>query len=172
MMIVRQPPPSDPLCRSTPAFSPTSHTHTHTPSFPVPFSSAPALARGLESVDLPDLAPPAAAQPTAQAAKLAAADAAFEASPLLKELRERSDANRAKNRRAIENKYCARQAELGIGDCGGLKYIPGATKGGKQKTPGWLARLVGADPDKLAAAQDTATAAAADAVKALREDGE
>jgi hypothetical protein len=28
-----------------------------------------------------------------------------------------------------------RQAELGVGDCGGLRYIPGLTESGKQKTP-------------------------------------
>ena len=27
----------------------------------------------------------------------------------------------SRNRREIEAKYCARQAELGIGDCGGLR---------------------------------------------------
>lgn len=121
----------------------------------------PALARGLESVDLPSLPVPAVDGAAPQRATLAAADDAFEASPLLKELRERSDANRAKNRKAIENKYCYRQAELGIGDCGGLKLIPGATAGGKQKTPGWLGKLLGADPDKLAAVQDSPEAAAA-----------
>ncbi len=36
-----------------------------------------------------------------------------------------------------------RQAELGIGDCGGLRYIPGMTESGKQKTPKWLADLLG-----------------------------
>lgn len=36
-----------------------------------------------------------------------------------------------------------RQAELGIGDCGGLKYIPGMTTSGKQKTPEWLAKVLG-----------------------------
>lgn len=84
-------------------------------------------------------------------------------------MKERSDANRAANRRKIENKYCARQAELGIGDCGGLKYVPGATKSGKQKTPGWLAKIVGADPEKLEAAQSEAEAKVADAVKALQD---
>ena len=58
-----------------------------------------------------------------QRGALAAADQAYQASPLLKELKARSEANRASNRRAIEAKYCARQAELGIGDCGGLRYV-------------------------------------------------
>jgi hypothetical protein len=36
-----------------------------------------------------------------------------------------------------------RQAELGIGDCGGLRFIPGMTKSGKQRTPQWLQDLLG-----------------------------
>jgi len=38
-----------------------------------------------------------------------------------------------------------RQAELGIGDCGGLRYIPGVTESGKQETPQWLADLLGVE---------------------------
>lgn len=38
---------------------------------------------------------------------------------------------------------CCRQAELGIGDCGGLRLIPGMTKSGKQRTPQWLQDLLG-----------------------------
>ena len=34
-------------------------------------------------------------------------------------------------KKAIANKYCYRQAELGIGDCGGLRLIPGMTSSGK-----------------------------------------
>jgi hypothetical protein len=48
-----------------------------------------------------------------------------------------SEANKAKNKRAIQDKYCYRQAELGIGDCGGLRLIPGMTDSGKQETPQW-----------------------------------
>lgn len=33
------------------------------------------------------------------------------------------------------------QAELGVGDCGGLRYIPGMTKSGVQKRPEWLEGL-------------------------------
>mmetsp|Transcript_22815 Transcript_22815/g.63353 ORF Transcript_22815/g.63353 Transcript_22815/m.63353 type:complete len:96 (+) Transcript_22815:520-807(+) len=73
------------------------------------------------------------------------ADAAFENSDLLATLRERSIANKAKNEKELAQKYCMRQAELGVGDCGGLRFIPGATKNGKQKTPKWLQDLLGVD---------------------------
>lgn len=35
------------------------------------------------------------------------------------------------------------QAELGVGDCGGLRYIPGMTKSGVQKRPEWMDKLFG-----------------------------
>lgn len=34
-----------------------------------------------------------------------------------------------------------RQAELGVGDCAGLRLIPGATKSGLQKRPEWMESL-------------------------------
>ena len=43
--------------------------------------------------------------------------AAFEGSDFLKGLRERSEANKEKNKKDIFNKYCQRQAEMGVGDC-------------------------------------------------------
>lgn len=64
----------------------------------------------------------------AQREKLAAAEETFQNSDTLRKLKEKSDANRALNKKRIENKYCYRQAELGIGDCGGLRLIPGVTK--------------------------------------------
>ena len=143
--------------------------HTHHFTSPHPPHPTSAHARGLESIPLPDLPAPTTDTAAVQRGTLAAADEAYQTSPLLKELKERSETNRASNRRAIENKYCARQAELGIGDCGGLKYVPGATKNGKQKTPGWLAKLIGTDPDKLDAAQTEAAAKVAAAVQALQE---
>ncbi|GBF90790.1 hypothetical protein Rsub_03091 [Raphidocelis subcapitata] len=79
----------------------------------------------------------------AQRSKLEAAEQQFQGSETLKLLKERSDANRARNKKAITNKYCARQAELGVGDCGGLRFVPGMTKNGKQKTPEWLAKALG-----------------------------
>ncbi|RAL37610.1 unnamed protein product [Cuscuta campestris] len=44
-------------------------------------------------------------------------DARFKESPLLKQLLEKSKLNKEKNRRAIQDKYCIRGAEWGIGDC-------------------------------------------------------
>ncbi|KAF5779530.1 hypothetical protein HanXRQr2_Chr12g0560591 [Helianthus annuus] len=44
-------------------------------------------------------------------------DARFRESPLLKELLERSKLNKEKNRQAIQDKYCIRGAEWGVGDC-------------------------------------------------------
>ena len=38
---------------------------------------------------------------------------------------------------------CSTQAELGVGDCGGLRYIPGMTKSGVQKRPEWMEKLFG-----------------------------
>ena len=78
-----------------------------------------------------------------QAAAIADADAAFSSSELLRTLKERSAANAVKNRQAIADKYCLRQAEMGVGDCSGLRLIPGATKSGKQKTPKLLSKLIG-----------------------------
>lgn len=74
---------------------------------------------------------------------LSAVEDNFEQSPTLKALLAKSEANKAKNKKAIADKYCYRQAELGIGDCGGLRLIPGFTESGKQKTPEWLAKMLG-----------------------------
>ncbi|XP_044493958.1 uncharacterized protein LOC123217199 [Mangifera indica] len=49
--------------------------------------------------------------------KYAENDARFKESPLLKKLLEKSKLNKAKNRLEIENKYCLRGAEWGVGDC-------------------------------------------------------
>ena len=43
------------------------------------------------------------------------AEESFQQSPLLKELLAKSEQNREKNKKAIADKYCMRQAELGIG---------------------------------------------------------
>ncbi|KAG2422864.1 hypothetical protein HXX76_015696 [Chlamydomonas incerta] len=111
--------------------------------------NSPASAVGIESVEiLPQTFDKPAAlsgYADAQKDKLAQADEAFEKSDTLKALLARSEENRAKNRKEIQNKYCYRQAELGVGDCGGLRYIPGMTDSGKQKTPQWLADLLGVE---------------------------
>lgn len=39
------------------------------------------------------------------------------------------------------------QAELGVGDCGGLRYIPGMTKSGVQKRPEWMDKLFGMEDE-------------------------
>ncbi|MED6128486.1 hypothetical protein PIB30_098411 [Stylosanthes scabra] len=49
--------------------------------------------------------------------KYAENDARFKSSPLLKKLLEQSKLNKEKNRQEIENKYCIRGAEWGVGDC-------------------------------------------------------
>ncbi|OIW04724.1 hypothetical protein TanjilG_06716 [Lupinus angustifolius] len=49
--------------------------------------------------------------------KYAENDARFKSSPLLQKLLEQSKLNKEKNRQAIENKYCIRGAEWGVGDC-------------------------------------------------------
>lgn len=112
-------------------------------------AAQPATAAGIESFDLlPErIETPSAFAGMAQEqkSKLDAADEAFQNSSTLKELLARSEANKAKNKKDIQNKYCYRQAELGVGDCGGLRYIPGLTDSGKQKTPQWLADLLGVD---------------------------
>ncbi|CAK7326168.1 unnamed protein product [Dovyalis caffra] len=49
--------------------------------------------------------------------KYAEADAKFKSSPILKELLERSKLKKEKNRQEIQDKYCLRGAEWGVGDC-------------------------------------------------------
>ncbi|KAJ8761016.1 hypothetical protein K2173_022054 [Erythroxylum novogranatense] len=49
--------------------------------------------------------------------KYAENDARFKSSRILKELLERSKVNKEKNKKEIEDKYCIRGAEWGVGDC-------------------------------------------------------
>ncbi|MCD7456864.1 hypothetical protein HAX54_033347 [Datura stramonium] len=51
-------------------------------------------------------------------------DAKFKESPLLKQLLEKSKQNKEKNKRSIEDKYCLRGAEWGIGDCSTAGMTP------------------------------------------------
>ncbi|CAI5942392.1 unnamed protein product [Closterium sp. NIES-64] len=44
-------------------------------------------------------------------------DSNFLSSPILQKLLKQSEENREKNRQEIENKYCLRGAEWGVGDC-------------------------------------------------------
>lgn len=100
---------------STSEHTPTHNIHTHK------------VALGLESIATPLDRLPApvsgagGAGSGRQKEALAAADEAFASSDLLRELKDRTAANAAKNKKAIADKYCYRQAELGIGDCGGLR---------------------------------------------------
>ncbi|XVF85857.1 hypothetical protein PTKIN_Ptkin17bG0151500 [Pterospermum kingtungense] len=49
--------------------------------------------------------------------KYAEADERFKSSPLLKKLLEKSKQNKEKNKQEIQDKYCIRGAEWGVGDC-------------------------------------------------------
>lgn len=49
--------------------------------------------------------------------KYAEFDKRFKSSTVLKELLEKSKLNKERNRREIEDKYCLRGAEWGVGDC-------------------------------------------------------
>lgn len=56
--------------------------------------------------------------------KYAENDARFKESPLLKQLLEKSKQNKEKNKRSIEDKYCLRGAEWGVGDCSTAGMTP------------------------------------------------
>ena len=47
-----------------------------------------------------------------------------------------------RRKKELSEKYCRRQAEDGVGDCSGLRLIPGMTRSGKQKTPEFLKKLL------------------------------
>ena len=179
------------LTRLSPHFSLSLSLQNHPPASPSNFSLhlhllppqpiLPSAALGLESIPIPALDNAVAASTssssssstttplTGQAAKLADADAAFESSELLRTLKERTAANAEANRRAIADKYCLRQSELGVGDCAGLRLIPGATKSGKQKTPKLLAKLIGKEEAIDAYNNSEANDAALAAVEKMRK---
>ncbi|KAG0458483.1 hypothetical protein HPP92_023640 [Vanilla planifolia] len=52
--------------------------------------------------------------------KYAEFDSRFKSSKVLKELLEKSKLNKERNRRIIQDKYCLRGAEWGVGDCSTL----------------------------------------------------
>lgn len=100
-----------------------------------------AFATGLERMDT---APVAVDTSTREQSKvLRAAEEEFQNSEFLKTLKERSELHREERQRALRDTYCKRQAELGVGDCAGLRLIPGATKSGVQKTPEWITKILG-----------------------------
>ena len=90
----------------------------------------PATATGIDSESfdaLPTLQAPQALIDFTEARSrqnrqvLADADASFQSSDLLKTLQERTEANRDANKAELTERYCRRQAEMGVGDCGGLR---------------------------------------------------
>eukprot|EP00890_Picochlorum_soloecismus_P005720 jgi/Picsp_1/6149/NSC_03503-R1_protein len=102
-------------------------------------------ATGLESIELPPIPQPDGLKDW-QARNQVIVDSAeetFQNSDLLKNLKQKSDEKRDERKRELQDKYCRRQAELGVGDCAGLRLIPGATKSGVQEKPEWLKKLVG-----------------------------
>ncbi|CAG9460917.1 unnamed protein product [Pedinophyceae sp. YPF-701] len=104
-------------------------------------AGAPAVAAGLESVESPfafEVPGGISDMRKKAAAADAAAEEAFQNSDLLRSLKEKSEANKSDNKRSIEDKYCYRQAELGIGDCGGLRYLQP-----KKKPPKFIMDLFG-----------------------------
>lgn len=104
-------------------------------------------ASGLESIDLPTIDQPDAYKQwrSKNQAVLDSAEDEFQNSELLKTLKARSDEKRDQRQKELREKNCLRQAELGIGDCAGLRLIPGKTKSGVQEKPQWLKKLVGED---------------------------
>jgi len=75
------------------------------------------------------------------AAVIDSAESQFENSELLATLRQRTAEHKEERERELRDLYCRRQAELGVGDCAGLRLIPGATKSGVQETPEWVKSL-------------------------------
>ncbi|KAJ7943389.1 Acetyl-CoA decarbonylase/synthase complex subunit alpha 1 [Quillaja saponaria] len=56
--------------------------------------------------------------------KYAEFDERFKSSPLLKKLLEQSKLNKEKNRQEVQDKYCIRGAEWGVGDCSAEGMTP------------------------------------------------
>ncbi|XP_008794050.2 uncharacterized protein LOC103710183 [Phoenix dactylifera] len=73
--------------------------------------------------------------------KYAEFDKRFKSSTVLKELLERSKLNKERNRREIEDKYCLRGAEWGVGDCS----TEGMTQEERDDFVGLLKKRVGGD---------------------------
>jgi hypothetical protein len=103
----------------------------------------PLQAAGLERIDvpLPSVATTEGRERNRQA--IADAEASFQESDLLRSLKEKTELHRDGRKKELLDTYCRRQAELGVGDCAGLRLIPGATKSGVQEKPQWLKNLVG-----------------------------
>jgi hypothetical protein len=159
------------------AAAPAAAQRTPAPAHARPSTAAAALLAAALVLLTPAPAAHAGLFPDRGAAKerLEQADRAFEESGTLKALLERSDQNRDKNRRAIAAKTCARQAEMGVGDCGGLRFVPGATSNGKQKTPEFLSKLLGTEGKEVqyeAAGKTLQEILAADEARAVARETE
>ncbi|XP_073103664.1 uncharacterized protein [Elaeis guineensis] len=73
--------------------------------------------------------------------KYAEFDERFKSSTVLKELLEKSKLNKERHRREIEDKYCLRGAEWGVGDCS----TEGMTQEERDEFVGFLKKRVGGD---------------------------
>jgi len=115
-------------------------------------TAGPSQAAGIDSLQslFPAIDSKLVTEPAAATKKkLQDAEDSFQSSDLLKRLKEQTTSNQKKNKVDLQNKYCYRQAEIGIGDCGGLRLIPGMTKSGKQKTPDWLNKFLGVKEEDI-----------------------
>ena len=98
-----------------------------------------AAATGIESFDAPTFQAPQALLDFTEARSrqnrqvLADAEDSFQSSDLLKTLRDRTEASRDANKAELTDRYCRRQAEMGVGDCGGLRWV------GDRRAPGMRA---------------------------------
>ena len=101
-------------------------------------SPADLQAAGIERVEMPMPSGVTSEGRNRNQAVIDSAEDAFQNSELLRSLKEKSDLNKDQRKRDLQDLYCRRQAELGVGDCAGLRLIPGATKSGVQKRPEWL----------------------------------
>jgi hypothetical protein len=64
---------------------------------------------------------------------------------------------------------------MGVGDCAGLRFVPGATKSGKQKTPEFLSKILGTEGKELdyeASGKTVEELLAADEARALKKEAE
>ena len=98
-------------------------------------------AAGIERVEMPMPSGVTSEGRNRNQAVIDSAEDAFQNSELLRSLKEKSELNKDQRKRDLQDLYCRRQAELGVGDCAGLRLIPGATKSGVQKRPEWLDNL-------------------------------
>eukprot|EP00270_Netrium_digitus_P020448 TRINITY_DN843_c0_g1_i2.p1 TRINITY_DN843_c0_g1~~TRINITY_DN843_c0_g1_i2.p1 ORF type:complete len:269 (+),score=79.04 TRINITY_DN843_c0_g1_i2:79-807(+) len=83
-------------------------------------ASSSSSASAFVAIDFPDLFPPASflkEKRDSEQKRYQKLDDDFKASLLLEQLLKKSVENRERNQREIQAKYCAREAEWGVGDC-------------------------------------------------------